>query len=293
MKPIVIALALLSAVSTALVAPRAAVAQEVEVSGPLAGAPAVIGLRVYREMRLQAQLQASTTLTDEYSQTMLVGGQLMFHPTDWLGIGAWGGFALANIDTKLTDEVAAKGQTNENNVVSLPDASRFSEQIGQINWVGALQAHFIPLRGKLGIFESLFVDTDFYLVGGVAFVGLEERVEVDGATCSGDTLSVQRSSCAGTIARESRTALAPTFGVGLSMYMADFLALTLEWRALPFAWNTSGTDEAGDVRGNFPDGNIDSEDQLPHFNHMFSLGFAFYLPTEPGRSYAEEEEGSE
>ena len=37
-------------------------AQEIEVRGPLAGAPAVIGMRVYREMRFQLQLQASMTL---------------------------------------------------------------------------------------------------------------------------------------------------------------------------------------------------------------------------------------
>ena len=66
-------------------------AQEIEVSGPLAGAPAVIGLRVYRQMRFQLQLHSTMTLEDEYSRSVLAGGQLMFHPTDWLGIGAWGG----------------------------------------------------------------------------------------------------------------------------------------------------------------------------------------------------------
>src|SRR6185436_995448 len=73
-------------------------AQEIQVKGPLAGAPAVIGLRIYREMRFQIQLQSSITLTDEYSRAILFGGQLMFHPTDWLGIGAWGGYGAVQID---------------------------------------------------------------------------------------------------------------------------------------------------------------------------------------------------
>jgi hypothetical protein len=71
--------------------------------------------------------------------------------------------------------------------------------------------------------------------------------------------------------------------------MADWLAMTLECRALPFTWNTSGTDESGDPAGDFPDEQIDDKDRLNHFNHMMSLGFAFYLPTEPGRSHMDEE----
>jgi hypothetical protein len=269
-------------------------AQEVEVKGPLAGAPAVIGLRVYRDMRFQIQIQSSLTLTDEFSRTVLLGGQLMFHPTDWLGIGVWGGFGLAHIDTSLTDQVASKGQTNSVNVLSLPNPANFAQQIGLIKWVAAPEVQFIPLRGKLGIFEKLFVDTDFYAFGGVAFVGLEERADVlQGVTAGCRTqgksggLAAEINCLEGTqTTRASRVAIAPTFGAGLSLYIADFVAMTIEWRALPFAWNTSGTDESGDARGDFPDSAIDSKDQLSHFNHMISLGFAFYLPTAPKLSTA-------
>jgi hypothetical protein len=292
-KRLVITLAVALSSAAAPLAP-AAHAQEIEVSGPLAGAPAVIGLRIYREMRFQVQLHSSITLQDEYSRAIMFGGQLMFHPTDWLGIGAWGGFAPVQIDTALTDEVALKGQTNEVNVLSLPNADAFPDQIGHIKWIAAPQIAFIPLRGKLGIFEKLFVDTDFYFHGGVAFVGVEERAEVNdtafaGCKGTGSTPLSQQISCFEDTQdqMESRSAIAPTFGVGLSLYMADFLAMTIEWRALPFAWNTSGTDESGDSRGDFPDDRIDDKDQLSHFNHMMTLGFAFYLPTEPSRSHSD------
>jgi hypothetical protein len=274
----------LMTIATVLVLPgiRTAHAQEVEVSGPLAGAPAVIGLRVYREMRFQIQAHAAMTLTDEYSRAILPGLQLQFHVTDWLGIGVWGAFAVANIDTSLTDEVVAKGQTNSVNVLSLPNAANFAEQIGQIKWIAAPQVTFIPLRGKLGIFEKLFVDTDFYVFGGVGFVNIEERSDVERASCPQADLAGQIGCLDDSqFERTARVAIAPTFGAGLSFYMADYLAMTLEWRGLPFAWNTSGTDESGDARGDFPDGRIDDQDRLSHFNHMLTLGFAFYLPTEP------------
>ena len=57
---------------------------------------------------------------------------------------------------------------------------------------------------------------------------------------------------------------------------------------LPFSWNTSGTDESGAAQGDFPDKQINSSDHLPHFNHMLTLGFGFYLPTEPKVSSVED-----
>lgn len=293
MRLVLVSAALLTGLALGPAAPRAS-AQDIQVEGPLAGAPAVIGMRIYREMRFQLQLQGTMTLNDEFSRAILAGGQLMFHPTDWLGIGVWGGYALVNIETALTDQVAERGQTNEVNVLSLPRPSGFPDQIGKLQWIAAPQIHFIPLRGKLGIFEKLFVDTDFYLLGGVAFVGLEERAPVEEAVykgCSMNDLGGQIMCLTESqSARETRMAIAPTFGAGLSLFMGDWVAMTLEWRAMPFAWNTSGTDEAGDAKGDFPDDQINSDDQLSHFNHMFSLGFSFYLPTEPGLSHMDEDE---
>jgi outer membrane beta-barrel protein len=264
-------------------------AQDVQVQGPLAGAPAVIGLRVYREMRFSIQLHATMTLQDEFSRAIFTGGQLMFHFTDWLGVGIWGGYAAGNIDSSLSDQIVQKGQTNAVNVLSLPNAKNFTNQIGRMKWIAAPQVTFIPLRGKLGIFEKLFVDTDFYVFGGVAFVGLEERANVDadftrGCLTMGDNGGLAAAiRCLGDTqgARSSRMAIAPTFGAGLSLFLADFVSMSLEWRAMPFAWNTSGTDESGSPRGDFPDKQINESDRLSHFNHMLTLGFGFYLPTKP------------
>jgi len=286
--------ALLTGLALGPVAPQAH-AQDLQVEGPLAGAPAVIGLRIYREMRFQIQLQGTMTLNDEFSRTILTGGQLMFHPTDWLGIGVWGGFGIVHIDTALTDQVGERGQTNEVNVLSLPRPGGFTDQIGIIQWMAAPQIQFIPLRGKLGIFEKLFIDTDFYILGGVGFVGIEERKDVTAgqfSTCRSRGDLADQIACLEPTQgeRDTRTAIAPTFGAGISLYMGDWVAMTFEWRAMPFAWNTSGTDESGNSRGDFPDDQITSDDQLAHFNHMISLGFAFYLPTEPGLSHMDEDE---
>jgi len=296
------ALGLGLAVAGVTVDASTAEAQEVQVTGPLAGAPAVRKMRIYRDGRFQIQPEFGATLVDEFVRTMFVGAQIGYHFTDWLGIHAFFDYGVP-LATDLTDQVTERGQRTDYNALSLPDPSKFRDQIGEMKFLTGVQATFIPLRGKLSLFQAAFVDTDFYLFGGVAFASVEERADVKngstvvGATCGPATFRDARADGQGRFndvndacittqgQRSTRLAIAPTFGVGLSLYFTEYLAMTLEYRAFPFKWNTSGTDEGGlskererDTSGPFPDGSIDSSDRTSQFNQMFKLGFAFYLP---------------
>jgi outer membrane beta-barrel protein len=293
-----IALGLILATAGIVIDPPRAQAQEVQVTGPLAGAPAVRKMRVYRDGRFQFQPEFGATLVDEFSRTLFVGAQIGYHFTDWLGIHAFFDYGgPLSLDTDLTKQVKNTGQRTDNNALSLPDRRRFDEQIGRIQFLTGVQATFIPLRGKLALFQAAFVDTDFYLFAGAAFANVEERRNVTDGTCTPERLRMAREQGMGSFndandaclrtqrLSDTRLAIAPTFGVGLSMYLTDYLAMTFEWRAFPFKWNTSGTDEGGtnksreaDNSGEFPDGQIDKADRTSQFNQMFKLGFAFYLP---------------
>jgi hypothetical protein len=103
-------------------------AQDVHVSGPLAGAPAVKKLRLWRDLRLHVEPFFAFTIGDEYARSLIVGGELRFHFTDWLGIGGWGGYSVAKLDTNLSREVQAKGVTTNANRLDLPDRESFSQQ---------------------------------------------------------------------------------------------------------------------------------------------------------------------
>jgi outer membrane beta-barrel protein len=256
-------------------------AQEVQITGPLAGAPAVRRLRIFREGRFEITPQIGFTLTDEYSRTIGLGASATYHFTDWIGIGAWGFFAPIHIDTGLTDQVAQLGQTASSNRLSLPSREGFPDQIATLNWGAALQVVFIPLRGKLSLFQKLFIDADFFVTGGVAFLGVEERADTLPGLCadadtSGNCIPSQSD-------RASRVAITGTFSAGLRLHVNDWMALNIEWRALPFEWNTSGADVNGATNLNgdsgFADGVVDSQDRAFQFNHMFILGWTFYLPT--------------
>jgi hypothetical protein len=124
-----------------------------------------------------------------------------------------------------------------------------------------------PLRGKLALFQSIYIDTDLYISAGPAFVGLTERKDCN--------------TCANVFETTKRTAIAPTFAVGLSFYVNKWSALGFEYRGLPFAWNISGFDTAGGGKDDdFPDNRITDADQRFRFNQMMTISYNIYLPTQ-------------
>lgn len=266
-------------------------AQEVQITGPLAGQPAVRHMRVYRSGRFNVMPNFAYTLQDEFARSLFIGLEANYHFLDWLGVGIWAAYNPADISTDLTSQITTTGQTTDRNRLSLPRAELFGQQIGHIRWGASAHLIFVPLRGKLSLFQSVFVDTDLYIFAGIAVWGVEERAHVDAAAaavCDAPNPMTGRSSdeCAATqTARASRVAPAPIFGIGLSMYANSWFGISLEWRASVFSWNPSGTDESGEDQhgqpgSGFPDRQIDGSDSRTTFTHMVQLGFTFNLPPE-------------
>lgn len=277
-----------------LLQPAEAQAEEIRLTGPLAGAPAVRHLRLYRKGRVELSPNVSASLLDEYRRQAVFGLRLNYGLTDWLSIGAWGGVTTsmlgANWDTDLTHKiegamdarqcagVLAGGQTNTKEYVDCKlistnidtaQGAKFSNQLATIDWMAAGQVTLVPFRGKLGLFNSVFVDSELYLFGGPAFVGVRERADCRTGACSEATSFV----------RQSRLAIAPTFGLGFTFFMSKWTAIGAEYRATPFALNPGGFDVAGGgPNQKFPDGAVNESDRQLKFNHMVSLSVNFYLP---------------
>jgi hypothetical protein len=264
-------------------------AQELYLTGPLAGAPAVRKLRLYRQTRFEIAPAVSFTLLDEYQRTILFGARLQFNFTDWLAIGGWGALGSAvRLPTALTDNIQKVNKTRRGlaaGCAGTPNAAEckgtlltqrltevnlgpnLKDQLGGIDWVAAPQITLTPFRGKLALFQSIYLDTDLYISAGPAFVGLTERKNCD--------------PCKDQFQTAKRTTIAPTFAVGLSFYVNKWSALGFEYRGLPFAWNIGGFDTAGGGKDkNFPDNKIDDADQRFRFNQMMTISYNFYLPTQ-------------
>jgi hypothetical protein len=257
-------------------------AQEVQLTGPLAGAPAVRKLRLHRQGRVEFDPAVSFTLLDEYQRTILLGARLQYNFTDWLAFGAWGALgSVIRIPTYLSDQIqdvnakrrAADPNTNANpqgasldrRLTAVNVGPDFKKQLGGIDWVVAPQLTAVPFRGKLALFQSIYLDTDLYISGGAAFVGLTER-----KSCT---------SCAGIFDTAKRVAIAPTFALGLTFYINKWSALGFDYRVLPFSWNTGGFDTAGGGKDSkFPDQKIDSADRQFNLNQMLTISYNIYLP---------------
>ncbi len=258
-------------------------AQEVELTGPLAGAPAVRELRLYRKGRVEVAPVVSFTLLDQYQRTIFGGLRLNYHFADWIGLGAWGAYGAIKLPTSLSDDIesttAARGcvdgvgqgdQALACRLIGPNIGPNFTDQLGKMNWVVAPQLTVIPFRGKLGLFSSVYVDTDLFFFAGPAFVGIEERKDCQ-TNCED----------ASTFAQQGRTAIAPTFGLGFSFYMSKWMALGAEWRGLPFSWNTGGIDTGGaGPDDEFPDNKITKADRQFEFNQMIGVSLNMYFPTQ-------------
>jgi outer membrane beta-barrel protein len=267
----------------ALAVTERADAQEILLTGPLAGAPAVRKLRLHRQGRFEFSPGMTFTLLDEYQRTFFVGAKLGYNFTDWLQIGAWGGYGkLIQISTYLTDQIQEQNairvkratdedaRDTERRLTAVNLGPNFEDQLGSMDWIVAPQVTWIPFRGKLALFQSIYLDTDFYVFGGPAFIGLTERA--DCTDCASDNVHP--------FLMASRTAIAPTFGLGFSFYINHWSAVGVDWRFLPFSYNSGGFDTAGGGKdAEFPDNKITDADRRFHFQQMLSVSFNVNLPT--------------
>jgi outer membrane beta-barrel protein len=265
-------------------ASKTASAQEVVVTGPLAGAPAAHKLRLYREGRFEFQPNVTFSLLDEYQRNIMFGATLNYNISDSFALGVWGTFGALKLDTALSDHVqtqiterACSGDTTTESLdcrlTSVNLGQKFSKQVGKIAWIAVPEFTFTPFRGKIAFFQSLFADTDLHFFAGPAFVGLKERQEcMNATTCN----AVQ----AGT-AEASRMTITGAFGLGLSFFTHKWGALAVDWRAIPFSRNLGGFDTAGSGPNKaFPDGHITSDDRHFRFNQFVTVGYSIFLPFE-------------
>jgi hypothetical protein len=302
-----------AAISGVALLPSEAEAQEILLTGPLAGAGSAHELRLYRKGRVEFSPTATFTLLDEYLRQILVGARLNYNLTDFLAIGVWGGFSPTplKLPAGLVDKIQAVNdqrfdanaarramapalQPNlQNRLTALNLGSNFEDQLGSIDWLVAPQVTFVPFRGKIALFQSIYIDTDFYFFAGPAIAGVTERQDCSGpgSTRDGGCSSEQSSGLsdangelipipnAETFPTASRIAIAPTFGLGFTFYVNRWNALGFEWRAVPFSRNTGGFDNHGTgPDGAFPDQQVNSDDRDLKLNQMLSVSWNFYIP---------------
>lgn len=291
------ALVAAAAGTVAALSAASADAQEILLTGPLAGAPAVRKLRLHREGRFELAPGVSFSLLDEYQRSIVPGIRVTYHPTDWLGFGVWGGYGFP-IKTNLTDELqkvaieerrcgdnpASKAcrltevnltRPGQNKDGSTRTGNLADDQLASMTWFVAPQVTAVPFRGKIALFASVFADADIAFFAGPAFIGLRER-----KACGRSDDGAQLDPCGSSFSLTDRVAIAPTFGLQLNFYVNDFVGFGTEFRGLPFSWNTSGFDNHGTGQDKaYPDQAVNGADSEFKFNSMITVYATIALPT--------------
>jgi len=261
-------------------------AQEIQLTGPLAGAPATRKLRLHREGRFELAPTVTFTLLDEYQRTIILGARLGYNFTDWLGLGLYAGYGgLLQLPTSLAEQIQEQNQiritaatpppasnalNTERRLTAVNLGPDFEEQLGGIDWILSPQVTAIPLRGKLALFQSIYMDTDLFAFAGPAFVGLTERA--DCTDCVSDNVTP--------FPMTSRVAITASFGLGFNFYINQWAAVSWEYRFLPLSWNRGGFDTSGGGKDEeFPDNQISSADRQFEFKQLMSLSFVVNLPS--------------
>jgi outer membrane beta-barrel protein len=277
-----------AAAAIVLSSERGARAQEIELTGPLAGAPSTHNLRLYRQGRFELAPTVSFTLLDEYRRTILVGAKLNYNITDWLAVGVWGAGGVASLTTDLTDQIDANAPRDQLTATQVNhsqfpfgaagQSASFADQTAKIQWMLVPQVTLVPFRGKLAVFNKIFVDTDFFVSLGAGFVGLQERNDCGGGggqpACNDPTK--------GAFGLKGATAITGTGAFGLTFYPSNFISFGVEYRAIPFKWNRSGFDSRGSgPNQNFPDGQVNSTDETLRFNQLVTIHIGFSFPLQP------------
>jgi hypothetical protein len=124
-----------------LLCARPVAAQEVLLTGPLAGAPAPISRPTWRSGRIELGVTPGVSLGANDKAALLAGAEAHYYPWDRIGVGVWGtaAFPVGNGVTELRASLAP-------------------------------ELVFVPITGKANSFEHAYFRFDVHLLGGPAFV---------------------------------------------------------------------------------------------------------------------------
>jgi hypothetical protein len=152
----------------------------------------------------------------------------------------------------------------------------FEDQLGEVTWVAAPQITGVPSEARCP--SSRRPSSTRRCSSSSA-----QRSSACWSASSGGPASDTGIACSDGDAfeRESRLAIGPTVGLGFTFWANKWSGLSLQYRLLPFGWNSGGFDTAGgDPDGEFPDASITKDDRPYQFNQLLTVGWSFYFPFE-------------
>jgi outer membrane beta-barrel protein len=157
--------------------------------GVLEGKPVVVDRLELRKYRFQIVPTVGLSLSQPFVHKGLVGANLRFDFTDWIGLRGSFMYGVIDVESKLlkalndgglpvgtnspSGEVTGQvGPFRPTDQLDNPSALQHDFQAGltKLQFQASLDVAFTPFAGKLGLFSAVFTEYDIYIFGGVGFV---------------------------------------------------------------------------------------------------------------------------
>lgn len=145
---------------------------------------------VLKKGRLELAPFASLSMNDPYYQHFAAGGSVVYYPHDSFGFGIGVDYLYANVETSNVDAV-------RQGLTSVP------AQFEQPRLFGHFDFYWVPVYGKVSLFDRNILHFEFYGTGGL---GIASTLDDDGLQP------------------------AANFGLGQRMFFGDWFALRIEGR---------------------------------------------------------------
>ncbi len=296
------------ALAGAALAASPAQAQEIQLRGPLAGARSVSRLVQHREGRFAVTPIFGISLLDEFSRDLFFGVRAEYHFTDWLGLGVMGAFAPVHVNTSLTEQVGARSPAGTVNVPYANPVPQVDHAARRLRRRRSGAATGWPTSTSRS--SRCAASSRSFRASSPTSTSSSSRARPSWASRSARTprSTPRPPTCSAPRARPTAPRAWPSprpSAPGLNFYITRFLSINFEYRATPFQWNRSGTDENSTASLCGSDGRqscagfsdyvstyfnrnpaqrqtvINSDDRSWSFNQMFTIGLTVFLPTSP------------
>ena len=265
-----------------------------ERKSPLADAPAIRKRLELRSGRFELGVGAMQTLNQDFYNAMLAGAKVGYHFTDWLAFTGSFGYNLTpnwrtSFNKQLNSTLATSCHDSQNaektgsgdicdgqagrptvETDKTPTQANAAAAQNRIQWIGLVQLEFAPITGNFSLFSKIFMNYDFYLFGGPAFVNLVKKGNVDTSNCNQETKTCTPP---GYMKPVTGMRIGPNFGVGMHAFANNYFALNLELRDIMYKNNAAGRAMTS-PKDKF------SDDQNWTHNFLVGLNFMFFLPAD-------------
>jgi outer membrane beta-barrel protein len=294
--------------------------------GVLEGKPVVVDRLELRKFRFQITPAVGMSLSQPFVHKGLVGANLRFDFTDWIGVRASFMYGVIDVESKLlkalndgglpvgindpggdVENATGFGPYRPIGELDNPAPLRHDFQAGltKLQLTASLDLAFTPFSGKLGLFSAVFTEYDIYIFGGVGFVNWTRHYK--DAVSTSDALGIVNSTNTNQPGYcENPTTMDPniecllhpvkadtgfrvggSFGAGLHLFITDWLSINPEIHDIVVGHNDAGLNATiTDVPPRV--NNTSNGDRVVRHNVSFNLGLTFYVPPKAKRSRLEQ-----